>query len=107
AAVRFQVGNLLDPRLLLLESPYDLVFCRNLFIYLTAPARRQALVTLTRLMAPDGLLCLGHAEPLPTDEDRFERTGPDNYFLYRLRKEEGGRRKEESRQKTPEPASSA
>ena len=83
ASVRFQVGNLLDPRLLVLEPPYDLVFCRNLFIYLTPTARRQALATLVRLMAADGLLCLGHAEPLPADEDRFERTGPDSFFLYR------------------------
>jgi chemotaxis protein methyltransferase WspC len=115
-SVRFEVGNLLDPGLLvlsgvrgqesgvrsqgsgaaassltpdscLLTPGYDLVFCRNLFIYLTTAARRQALATLLRLMAPDGLLCLGHAEPLPADEDRFERTGPEQLFLYRRRKQ--------------------
>jgi chemotaxis protein methyltransferase WspC len=112
--VCFQVGNLLDPRLLILEPPYDLVFCRNLFIYLTLDARRQALASLLRLMAADGLLCLGHAEPLPPDEDRFERTGPDNYFLYRrihrgndrVTRWQGDRVKEEVRA-SREPRSSA
>jgi chemotaxis protein methyltransferase WspC len=104
-SVRFQVGNLLDPRLLILEPPSDLVFCRNLFIYLTPAARRLALVNLTRLMAADGLLCLGHAEPLPPDENRFERTGPDHYFLYRRTtgQKESGVRRQESGIRSPRP----
>jgi chemotaxis protein methyltransferase WspC len=81
--VTFQIGNLLDPALLLFERPYDIVFCRNLFIYLTPPARQQALRTLARLVAPGGLLCMGHAEPLDPDDARFSRTGPDGFFLYR------------------------
>jgi chemotaxis protein methyltransferase WspC len=59
------------------------VFFRNLFIYLTPAARRQALMVLARLVTPGGLLCLGHAEPLDADDPRFRRTGPDGYFLYR------------------------
>src|SRR5262249_24812215 len=82
-AVRFMVGNVLDPALLLFEPPYDLVFCRNLFIYLTPDARQQALSVLARLVTPGGLLSLGHAEPLDADDARFRRTGPDGYFLYR------------------------
>jgi chemotaxis protein methyltransferase WspC len=81
-AVRFLVGNVLDPALLLFEAPYDVVFCRNLFIYLTPPARRQALQALARLLTPGGLLSLGHAEPLDADDARFRRTGPDGMFLY-------------------------
>lgn len=83
SAVRFLVGNLLDPALLILERPYDLVFCRNVFIYLAPPARAAALRNLARLVRPGGLLCTGAAEPLATDEDRFERTGPTAFFLYR------------------------
>lgn len=81
--VRFQVGNLLDPGSLLLEKPFDLVFCRNLFIYLTRVARQMGRTALARLVAPGGLLCVGHAEPLPAEETRFVREGPEGYFLYR------------------------
>lgn len=83
ANVRFQAGNLLDRGLLLWEKPYDLVFCRNLFIYFTPEARRQGLDTLARLVAPAGLLALGHAESLEPEENRFRRAGPEGYFLYR------------------------
>src|SRR5262249_58883897 len=41
--VRFRQGNLLDPLFLGGEEPFDLVFCRNLFIYFHADARRRAL----------------------------------------------------------------
>jgi chemotaxis protein methyltransferase WspC len=83
AAVHFRVGNLLDPAFLRGVRPYQLVFCRNLFIYLHPAARQQALDALHRLLAPEGLLCVGHAEPLDPDDDRFERVGPADLFLYR------------------------
>jgi chemotaxis protein methyltransferase WspC len=83
ARVRFQVGNLLDRAVLLWEKPYDLVFCRNLFIYFTPEARRRGLDTLARLVAPGGLLVVGHAEALPATETRFERVSPPAFFLYR------------------------
>lgn len=91
--VRFQVGNLLDPGFLRFEQPYDLVFCRNLYIYLTTAARRRGMETLSRLVVAGGLLCTGHAEPLDANETRFERTGPEGYFLFR-RSGGGGRERE-------------
>lgn len=96
--VRFAVGNVLDPGLLLLEHSYDLVFCRNLFIYLTPVARQQALATLARLVTPGGLLSLGHAEPLDPEDARFRRTGPEGLFLYRRTavRASGGRKPPES-----------
>jgi chemotaxis protein methyltransferase CheR len=43
---------------------YDVVFCRNVLMYLT-PDHAQALVTrITRSLAPGGYLFLGHAETL-------------------------------------------
>jgi chemotaxis protein methyltransferase WspC len=83
ALVRFRAGNLLDPLFLAGEGPFDLVFCRNLLIYLDPAARRRALDALGRLLAPRGLLCTGHAEPLDFMDPRFERTGSPGYFLYR------------------------
>jgi chemotaxis protein methyltransferase WspC len=86
SSVSYSTGNLLDTELLLRERPYDLIFCRNLFIYLHPPARRQGLDTVLRLLAPAGLLCLGHADSLDPEDRRFERTGPVGYFLYRRAK---------------------
>ena len=67
ATVRTQVqvfqGNLLDASFAADCDPYDVVFCRNLLIYLTPDARRRAEQAIDRLLAPDGLLVLGAAEP--------------------------------------------
>lgn len=87
AQVQFQVGNILAPVFLLKEKPYDLVFCRNLHIYFTPAARQQAVSTLARLVVTGGLLALGHAEALDQQEKRFERHGPEEYFLYRRKSE--------------------
>lgn len=66
--VRFAWGNLLDGSVVThaLEAgrgSYDVVFCRNLLIYLTSEARARAEAMLDRLVAADGLLVLGAAEP--------------------------------------------
>lgn len=83
ACVRFHQGNLLDPWFLASEEVFDLILCRNLFIYLHPQARRQAFNTLVRFLAADGWLCLGHADPLDFQDSRFTRIGPEGYFLYR------------------------
>jgi chemotaxis protein methyltransferase WspC len=80
--VCFQLGNLLDPELLAGAAPFDLIFCRNVLIYLHAEARRRVLANLQRLLAPRGLLCMGHAEPLNLLDPQFQTTGPPAYFLF-------------------------
>ena len=61
--VHFFRGNLLDDAFAADREPYDVIFCRNVLIYLTAEARGQVERTIDRLLAPDGLLVLGAAEP--------------------------------------------
>ena len=61
--VHFSWGNLLDQWFAADREPYDIIFCRNLLIYLTADARSRAEQVLDRLLAPDGILVLGAAEP--------------------------------------------
>lgn len=61
--VRFSQGNLLDDSFAADREPYDIVFCRNLLIYLTTDARRRAEQTLDRLVTPAGVLAVGAAEP--------------------------------------------
>jgi chemotaxis protein methyltransferase WspC len=82
-SIRYRVGNLIDPDFLADEHAFDVIFCRNLFIYLGEAARRRALDNLERLLRPDGLLSMGFAEPLDTTSGRFLPTGPTGFFLYR------------------------
>lgn len=66
AAVRDQVrlhhANLLAADFFAHAAPYDVVFCRNLLIYFDRETQARALSVLERLLAPHGLLFLGHAE---------------------------------------------
>jgi chemotaxis protein methyltransferase WspC len=61
--VAFAHANLLDPAFRADREPYDVVFCRNLLIYLDAEARGRVERTLDSLLRADGLLVLGAAEP--------------------------------------------
>ncbi|MFM8434764.1 MAG: CheR family methyltransferase [Planctomycetia bacterium] len=66
--VRFTRSNILDETFVAEalasgRGPYDVVFCRNLLIYLTPEARDRVTGALDRLVAADGLLVLGAAEP--------------------------------------------
>lgn len=83
AYVHFHQGNLTNPRLLAGEKPYDLIICRNLFIYLTTEARQLALCNLERLLTFDGRLCLTAAEADRLPADRFARDGPTEMGIYR------------------------
>ncbi|MFM7205519.1 MAG: CheR family methyltransferase [Planctomycetaceae bacterium] len=63
AGVRFAWANLLDARFATGRDAYDVIFCRNLLIYLTTEARTQVEKSLERLLRHDGILVLGAAEP--------------------------------------------
>ncbi len=65
--VRFDQANVLS---LDLAEGYDIVFCRNLLIYLTEAARERVARTVYRLLAKDGVLFSGHAEG-----SAFEKAG--------------------------------
>ena len=60
--VQFRQGNLLSPGFLAKEDPYDVIFCRNVLIYLSAAAKNQTISLLDRLLSGDGLIFVGHAE---------------------------------------------
>ncbi len=80
--VEFRRANLIEPGFLRGEAPYDLIFCRNLLIYLHDAARRQVIHALEGLLAPGGLIAMGHAEPLNSLDARFCHVGPDGCFLF-------------------------
>jgi len=62
SAVRFQQGNIAGPAFLSGKPRYDVIFCRNLLIYLDADARRTALANLHGLLEDEGVLYVGHVE---------------------------------------------
>jgi chemotaxis protein methyltransferase WspC len=84
ATVRFLQASVLDPSLLEGSPPYHVIFCRNLLIYLSEPARACVLATLDRLLAPDGALIIGHADRLDLAGTRpqFAAAGEPGCFVY-------------------------
>jgi chemotaxis protein methyltransferase WspC len=68
SCVNFSWGNVLEDSfasesLEAGRAPYDVVFCRNLLIYLTPAARKAVERSIDRLLKPDGVVVLGAAEP--------------------------------------------
>jgi len=60
--VKFLRGNLVDESFLDREQPFDVIFCRNLIIYLAAEARQVAMQNLLRILSATGLVYSGHTE---------------------------------------------
>jgi len=79
--VQLGLGNVLDGGLCAGER-FDAVFCRNLLIYLDRAARLAAFQNLRRLMRPDALLFVGHAEAAVAVEHGFARTGDAACFAF-------------------------
>jgi chemotaxis protein methyltransferase WspC len=82
--VQFIRASVLDPNLLEGSPPYDVIFCRNLLIYLNAPARTSVLAVIDRLLSPDGVLFIGHADRLDLagGPPRFTPVSQPGCFAY-------------------------
>jgi chemotaxis protein methyltransferase CheR len=91
AAVRqrvvFQKLNLAAPPYPM-RGPLDVVFCRNVLIYFDQPTRARLVAEVERLVAPGGLLCIGHTETLNGVKSRFRMIRPSVF----RRTEDGGAR---------------
>jgi chemotaxis protein methyltransferase WspC len=83
AVVRFMSANLTEPNFLANERPYDVILCRNLFIYLTPDARLRAMTNIDRLLALEGRLCITPAEADRLPPGRFVLDGPTEFGIYR------------------------
>jgi chemotaxis protein methyltransferase WspC len=83
--VRFLQGSILDPGLLSGEPVFDVLFCRNLLIYLDEPSRVRVMMVLDRLLAVEGLLIIGHADRLNLSaiDPAFTQAGDHRAFTYR------------------------
>jgi chemotaxis protein methyltransferase WspC len=69
---RFRVGNALADAQLRGPDRFDVVFCRNLLIYLHGDARTALLDQLRAVLAEPGLLLAGHAEVVSTMHAGFQ-----------------------------------
>jgi chemotaxis protein methyltransferase WspC len=82
AQVAFTWANLLDESFRAGREPYDIIFCRNLLIYLDAEARGRVERQIDGLLKPDGILVLGAAEP-PIMRGRWIPAGGASVFALR------------------------
>jgi chemotaxis protein methyltransferase WspC len=69
-AVNFKQGNLLNT-FSSVQLKYDVIFCRNLLIYLEDSACAEVFKTLNRLLLPDGLVFVGSAETAKVPSNLF------------------------------------
>src|SRR5262249_24841861 len=81
--VRFVERNLVDDdHELWRPDAYDVVFCRNVLMYLTPDTCRKVLSRVARCLAPDGYLLLGHAETVRGLSDDFRVRQTHGTFYY-------------------------
>jgi len=80
--VDFVAGNALNAAMLRQYAPFDLIFCRNMMIYMSVAGRVQLCRSLADCLAADGLLFLGHAET-PPEPAAWVRHGDSGAFAWR------------------------
>jgi chemotaxis protein methyltransferase WspC len=81
--VQFRLGNLAAPGRFLESGQYDLVFCRNLIIYLKPDCREKLLNRLRKWLADDGMLFVGHAEGAACVRAGFQLCEQDGAFFFK------------------------
>jgi len=74
---KFEVHNILNP--LIHHDSFDLVFCRNVFIYFSDENIKKAIQNLEKKLAKNGFLFTGVSEPIGSYTDAFEKVGPCIY----------------------------
>jgi chemotaxis protein methyltransferase CheR len=86
--VHFEERNLIadDPRLWQ-SGAYDIVFCRNVIMYLTPESAELVIARIARALMPGGYLFLGHAETLRGLSADFHLRHTHETFYYQRREE--------------------
>lgn len=81
--VRFAWGNILEPATYRPAALYDAIFCRNVLIYFSEAALRNAVGHFAAALRPGGLLFLGSAESIIGLSDQFETVRLCRSIAYR------------------------
>ena len=83
--VNFQQGNVMTS-LTLIQKKYDIIFCRNLLIYLKSEVCSQVLAAIDRLLIPGGLLFVGASDTGKIVADQYASVRQPFTFAYRKSK---------------------
>ena len=84
SAVQFRQYNVAnDDEELWRPDQYDVVFCRNLLMYLTPEVRESLVQRMTRALAPGGYLFLGHTDSLGSRPEGLMPQHTHHTFYYR------------------------
>jgi chemotaxis protein methyltransferase CheR len=82
--VEFRAHNVADDDAVLWHArQYDVIFCRNLLMYLTSAAAQILVRRMTGALAPGGYLFLGHTDTLGSRPDGLEALHSHGTFYYR------------------------
>jgi len=86
AQVQFEEANLAEEAPgLWLPGHYDVIFCRNVLMYLRPEVARAVVARIARSMVPGGFLFLGHAETLRGLSTDFHLCHTHGTFYYQRR----------------------
>lgn len=79
-AVNFMRANLFDYSTLIQKQRYDVIFCRNLFIYFDADTKTRAFKKIDYTLKDQGLLLLGHAEASIIPQQHYQPCRTEHSF---------------------------
>lgn len=101
ANVSFLHGNLADERDSIGADRYDVIFCRNVFIYFQRDLYKRSVERLAKNMFSHSVLFLGHAESLFGVSDRYRSSHFGEAVYYMLNDYKSSEKKPEKRHSLP------
>ena len=94
--VKFTRDNLFRKNFVEEREPYDVIFCRNLLIYLSQEAKSKALRIIEKLLTDEGILFLGHSERQVALQRGFAGIHRPGVFACRKERRNDSNRKEKN-----------